>query len=109
MARWLVILPLLFVVGCGSSEEGTSVTGVLQATGGPSGTPPMPLRGQITFTDGSDTVVAKTDGAGRYGVSLPHGRYTVEGTSPAWVGSCTGPELLVGDKTVERNVTCPRK
>jgi hypothetical protein len=64
------------------------------------------MRGKVTFTGGGGTFVATTDSAGRYKASLPPGHYTVEGTSPDWAGSCTGPELVVGDSSVERDVIC---
>lgn len=65
------------------------VRGVLQMTGGPPGTPPRPVGGEVVFLlEGAVDVAFKTEAAadGQFALRVPLGRYLVEGSSPVFAG-----------------------
>ncbi len=82
-----------------------TLTGTLQAVGGPSGASPRALTGQITLHGANGTRFAITVGAnGRFAVPVTVGTYTVIGRSPQYEGGtadCQAP----GPVTVTKGVT----
>ena len=64
-----------------------TLTGTLQAVGGPPGEGPRALSGQITLHGSGGHITGITVGAnGRFSVPVPVGTYTVSGQSPQYEG-----------------------
>lgn len=97
------------VAGC-SSPNGPpgptgTLTGTLQAVGGPSGAGPRALAGQITLRGLSGARFLITAGAnGRFSVPVTAGTYTVTGRSPKYEGG-TADCQASGPVTVTKGVT----
>ena len=109
----LALLPVmaasLSLAGC-SSPNGPpgptgTLTGTLQAVGGPPGDGPRALGGQITLHGPSGHLTGITVGAdGRFSLPVGVGKYTVSGQSPQYQGGtadCHAP----GPVTVANGVT----
>ena len=64
-----------------------TLTGTLQAVGGPSGAGPRALSGQVTLhgANGSKAIIS-VGANGRFSVPASVGRYTVSGRSPQYEG-----------------------
>lgn len=92
-----------------------TLTGTLQAVGGPSGAGPRALSGQITLHGSSGHITAITVGAnGRFAVPVPVGTYTVTGQSPQYDGGtaechASGPVVVTKGVTSRVEVDCQRK
>ncbi len=82
-----------------SVKRRVTVTGVLEAVGGPAPGSPRPLSGTIYLrSESQSTVNAPAGRAGRFSVSLLAGSYTVTGRSSEYEGGhagCPGPRLVV--------------
>jgi hypothetical protein len=104
------------------SDASVKLSGELFAVGGPPNAynhqrPPRPLRGMVTITDTRSgrvirTVTVRSDGT--FSVSLPPGRYSVEGRSPQYnagnVGcSANAPITLTAGARATANVYCQEK
>jgi hypothetical protein len=92
-----------------------TVPGTLTAVGGPAGTGPTPLSGEVSFTapDGRRWT-AHVASDGRFTIAVPAGRYTVTAESPSYNdgrSACqTGGPVTVADSTTAVvHVVCPRK
>ena len=82
-----------------------TLTGTLQAVGGPSGEGPRALSGQVTLHGSSGHIAGITVGAnGRFSVPVPVGTYTVSGQSPQYEGG-TADCQASGPVTVTKGVT----
>lgn len=82
-----------------------TLTGTLQAVGGPSGAGPRALSGQITLHGSSGHITGITVGAnGRFSAPVPVGTYTVTGQSPQYEGG-TADCHASGSITVTKGVT----
>jgi hypothetical protein len=82
-----------------------TLTGTLQAAGGPSGAGPRALSGQITLHGSSGHITGITVGAnGRFSVPVPVGTYTVTGQSPQYKGG-TADCHASGLVTVTKGIT----
>jgi hypothetical protein len=82
-----------------------TLTGTLQAVGGPPGVGPRALSGQITLHGSSGHITGIAVGAnGRFSVPVPVGKYTVSGQSPQYKGG-TADCHASGPVTVTKGVT----
>ena len=84
--RWRAIslgAAVLAAAGCSSPAGPTgTVTGTYIRSGGPSGTPNVPLPGTISFRSGNGSVITvNSDSTGRFSGQLPPGTYTVTAAS----------------------------
>ena len=90
-----------------------TVTGTLQAVGGPPGNSPRALSGQVTL-HGSRGLTGITVGAnGRFSVPVPVGKYTASGQSPQYKGGtalcrASGPVVVTKGVTSSVKVDCPK-
>jgi hypothetical protein len=116
----LFLLPVMVasvsLAGC-SSPNGPpgptgTVTGTLEAVGGPPGDGSRALSGQITLHGSGGHIVGITVGAtGRFSVPVPVGTYAVAGQSPQYggvTGVCrtTGPIVVTKGATSSVEVGC---
>ena len=109
----LILLPVtaasMLFASC-SSPNGPSgptgtVTGTLQAVGGPAGVGPQDLSGQITLHGSNGHIVGITVGAnGRFSVPVPIGKYKASAQSPQYEAG-TGVCRASGSVTVTKGVT----
>jgi hypothetical protein len=89
-----------------------TVTGTLQAVGGPPGDGPRALGGQVTLHGSSGHIVGITVGAtGRFSLPVPVGTYTVSGQSPQYEGGAgvcraSGPVVVTKDVASSVEVGC---
>ena len=85
MKWWAISLAaaVLAAAGCSSSAGSTgTVTGTYILSGGPAGSPNMPLAGTISFRSGSGSVITiESDSTGRFTGQLPPGTYSVTATT----------------------------
>ena len=83
--RWRTVVFLgavLAVAGCATTGPTGTVTGTYIRSGGPPGTPNVPLAGTIIFRSGTGSVITvNSDRAGRFTGQLPPGTYSVTATS----------------------------
>jgi hypothetical protein len=114
--RWQAIAlagAVLAAAGCSSTTGPTgTVTGTYIRSGGPSGTPNVPLPGTISFRRSSgSTISVNSDSTGRFSGQLPPGTYTVTATS-SLIGDGKSPcsQVLTTrvqtGKTVTLNLVC---
>jgi hypothetical protein len=95
-------------------QTGT-VSGMLQAAGGPSGVSPRALSGQVTLYGSSGKIASITVGAdGRFSVPATVGRYTVSAQSPQYKGGnadcrASGPITVTKGDTTKVDVYCQDK
>ena len=95
-------------------QTGT-LTGTLQAVGGPPGDGPRALSGQITLHGSSGHIAGITVGAnGRFSAPVPVGKYTVSGQSPQYkdgTADChaPGPVTMTKGVTSRVEVDCQEK
>jgi hypothetical protein len=89
-----------------------TLTGTLQAVGGPAGDGPRALSGQITLheSDGSKDIVP-VGANGRFSVPVAVGTYTVSGQSPQYEGGtavcqASGPAVVTKGVTGSVEVYC---
>ncbi len=81
--RWQAGIPLagavLAAAACSATPGPTgTVTGTYILSGGPAGSPNMPLAGTISFRSGSGSVITiQSDSTGRFTGQLPPGTYSV--------------------------------
>lgn len=110
----VVVAGVLFsVAACGGSDT-TPVTGVLRATGGPTGATQPGVPGRVFFESGGKRTTATASRNGTFSVSLPPGEYQVTGVSPQYgsgEGICrTDSPMKVGKSQVRGVVVaCSRK
>lgn len=90
----LVMAASVLLAGC-SSPNGPpgptgTLTGTLQAVGGPSGADPRALSGQVTLhgPDGRRAIIS-VGADGRFSLPVSEGTYTVSGQSPQYEGGTT--------------------
>jgi hypothetical protein len=112
----LTLLSLLPVMAASVSLAGCSspngppgatgtLTGTLQAVGGPPGAGPRALSGQVTLRESNGATYLITVGAnGRFSVPAPVGKYTVSGQSAKYEGG-TADCKASGPVTVTKGVT----
>jgi hypothetical protein len=85
-----------------------TLTGTLQAVGGPSGDGPRALSGQITLHESSGHITGITvSGGGRFSVPVTVGKYTVSARSPQYergTAECRASRPIVVKKGVTSNV-----
>jgi hypothetical protein len=98
MRLTVVALVLVSVTACGPSPStppqesgdaiGTRVTvsGAVAGVGGPAPGAPRPWPGTVSWRGPTHGTV-RTDGSGRFVLSLPPGRYVVTGRSPRYDGA----------------------
>ena len=92
-----------------------TLTGTLQAVGGPPGDGPRVLSGQITLHGPSGHITGITVGAnGRFSAPVPVGKYTVSGQSPQYKGGtadchASGPVVVTKGVTSSAEVDCQEK
>jgi hypothetical protein len=111
----------VLIAGCDlSSPTGPpgptgTLTGRLQAVGGPSDASPQPLGGQITLHGSNGHITAITVGVnGRFSAPVTVGKYTVTGQSPQYesgAGKChaSGPVTVSKGVTTSVEVDCQEK
>lgn len=106
----------------GSSATGT-ISGRLLAVGGPPGSEPRPLggrifassRGNMFIPTGSGRFTASVGSDGEYSITVPPGKYTVEGRSPQYNGGRTPclaakmPVIVRNGGDVVANVLCQER
>ena len=82
-----------------------TLTGTLQAVGGPSGAGPRALSGQVTAqrSNGARDIIS-VGANGRFSVPVPVGTYTVSGQSPQYEGG-TADCKASGPVTVTKGLT----
>ncbi len=90
--------PAILVAGCASPTHKptptptptlaakATITGTLQAVGGPGGTPNRPLRGAITAAGSGRSYSVSVGTDGHFSVTVPAGIYTIVGRSPLYQG-----------------------
>lgn len=89
-----------------------TLTGALQAVGGPPGAGPRALSGQVTLHGSGGHITGITVGAnGRFSVPVPVGTYTVSGQSPQYEGGtavcrASGPVIVTEGVTSSVEVDC---
>jgi hypothetical protein len=89
-----------------------TLTGTLQAVGGPSGAGPRALSGQITLHGSNGHITSITVAAnGRFSAPVPVGKYTVSGQSPQYQGGnadcrASGPVTVTQGVTSTVKVDC---
>jgi len=104
-----VVAASVLLASCSSPDSppgptGT-LTGTLQAVGGPSGAGPRALSGQITLHGSDGHITSITVAArGRFSAPVPVGKYTVSGQSPQYQGDAADCHAL-GPVTVTEGVT----
>ena len=92
-----------------------TLTGTLQAVGGPPGAGPRALTGQITLHESNGTRFSIAVGAnGRFSVAAAVGAYTVTGQSPQYEGGtadcqASGPVTVAKGVTSSVEVDCQEK
>ena len=92
-----------------------TLTGTLQAVGGPPGTGPRPLTGGIYLQESNGAKVGfPVDANGRFSRSLPVGTYTVTARSPQYEGGtadcqASGPVTVTKGVTSSVEVDCQEK
>jgi hypothetical protein len=92
-----------------------TLTGTLQAVGGPSGGGALALSGQVTLHGSSGHITGITVGAnGRFSAPVPVGTYTVTGQSPQYEGGtvechASGPVTVSKGVTSSVEVDCQEK
>jgi len=121
---WILLASLVASVslaGCDlSSPTGPpgptgTVTGTLQAVGGPSGAGPRALSGQVTLYGPRGKNASITVGAnGRFSVPATAGTYTVSGQSSQYKGGtadchAAGPVTVTKGATAKVEVDCQEK
>jgi len=104
------------LAGCssptGPSGSTGTLTGTFQAVGGPSGTGPRALTGQITLHESNGDKFSIAVGAsGRFSVPAAVGTYTVTGRSPQYEGGtadcqASGPVTVAEGATTSVEVDC---
>jgi len=92
------------------AAKGT-ITGILEAVGGPAGTANRPLSGGVTATGGGHSYSATVGTDGRYSLSVPAGTYTVVGRSPQYQGGAAdchaaNPVAVSAGGTASADVGC---
>jgi hypothetical protein len=85
-----------------------TLTGTLQAVGGPSGVGPRALSGQVTLhgSNGRRDIIS-VGANGRFSVPVPVGTYTVSGQSPQYEGgaaACKASEPVTVTKGLTSSV-----
>jgi hypothetical protein len=98
----------------GPSGATGTLTGTFQAVGGPSGTGPRALAGQITLHESNGDKFSIAVGAnGRFSVPAAAGTYTVTGRSPQQGGTAdcqaSGPVTVTKGATSSVEVDCQEK
>ena len=89
-----------------------TLTGTLQAVGGPSGVGPRALSGKVTLHESNGTRDIISVGAnGRFSIPATVGRYTVSGRSPQYEGGtadckASGPVTVTKGLTSSVEVDC---
>ena len=92
-----------------------TLTGTLQAVGGPSGAGPRGLSGHVTLHGSHGRLAIISVGAnGRFSVPAPVGKYTVSGQSPQYKGGTAnchapGPVVVTKGVTSSAEVDCQEK
>ena len=83
-----------------------TLTGTLQAVGGPAGAGPRALTGQITLNgrNGTSKTLITVGANGRFSVPVTVGTYIVTGQSPQYEGGAANCQAS-GPVTVTKNVT----
>jgi hypothetical protein len=112
LSLFAVMAASVLLASC-SSPEGPSgptgtLTGTLQAVGGPLGDGPRALSGEVTLHGSSRRITGITVGAnGRFSVPVAVGTYTVSGRSPHYEGGtavCRASRPVVVTKGVTSSV-----
>lgn len=88
-----------------------TITGILEAVGGPAGTANRPLSGSVTASGSGHTYSSSVGTAGRYSLRVPAGVYSVVGRSPQYQGGAAGcqaanPVAVSAGGTVMADVRC---
>lgn len=92
-----------------------TLTGTLQAVGGPPGDGPRALSGQITLHGSSGHITGIAVGAnGRFSIPVTVGKYTVSGQSSQYEGGtavcrASGPDVVTKGVTSSVEVDCQEK
>ena len=92
-----------------------TVTGMLQAVGGPSGVSLRALGGQVTLYGSSGNIAAISVGSNdRFSVPATVGTYTASGRSPQYKGGtadchASGPITVTKGRTTKVEVDCQEK
>ncbi|MFC3690338.1 carboxypeptidase-like regulatory domain-containing protein [Aquipuribacter hungaricus] len=93
-----------------------ALTGRLLLVGGPAGSTPVPLSGDISWrsTDGGGSGTLPTDPEGHYTAKLPPGRYELTGRSPHYNDgssdcSAEAPITVTVGGTVTADIACPMR
>ena len=123
--RVSVIVVTLAVIGIGAAKAVSdltprswatgTLTGTLQAVGGPQGASPRPLSGTITATTSNRGVLTVSVGAnGRFTANAVVGTYTISARSPQYEGGkaechASGPVTVTKDATSTVEIDCLEK
>lgn len=108
----LVMVASLMLASCGSPNGATgptgTLTGTLQAVGGPTGASPLPLRGEVTLhrSNGSKGFIT-VSASGRFSLPVTVGTYTLTAQSPQFEGGsgeCHASGRVVVIKDVKSSV-----
>ena len=98
-----LVVAVLLVSGC-SSPAKTTVTGVLEESGGPRFAGQPGVRGHVVFQGDGKAFSATAASDGTFSLSLPRGHYEVTGTSPLYnsgKGTCrSNSTVTVGQSRV---------
>ena len=91
-----------------------TLTGTLQAVGGPAGDGPRALSGQVTLHRSEGTTGITVGASGRFSVPVSVGTYTVTGQSPRYEGGsavcrASGPVVVTEGVTSSVEVDCQEK
>jgi hypothetical protein len=117
MQKRALVGALLFLTACaGHSSQPTAMatmTGTLEAAGGPATANIRPLSGTVTARGGNVYTVS-VGADGHYRLRVQPGSYTVTGHSRAYEGGAatcraTAPVTGIGGKTTTGNVYCQER
>jgi len=124
--RGSVLVPLMTALmslaGCGyfspTAPPGSTgtLTGILQAVGGPNGIGPRALSGKVTVMNlnGTRRYSVIVGANGRFSVPAPVGRFSVSGRSPQYEGGAavcraSGPVVVTKGFTSRVEIDCQEK
>jgi hypothetical protein len=105
-------LAVVFLAGCsGPSGAKGTLTGHLYGVGGPAPGLPRPWPGTVTLTGPGVHQDVSVGADGSYSVTVPAGRYTVEGRSPLYESDAplcraTGVATVTSGRTTTADVLC---
>lgn len=126
MAERAILLALaLLLAGCTSGPPAAptapttvaataTITGLLEAVGGPAGNASRPLSGDVTAEGGDHSYSVSVGAGGRYSITVPPGTYTMVGSSSQYqdgADDCLAANVVsvVSDGRGRADILCEEK